>query len=111
MEQTRQVFLGDASLATGFRLAGFEVFPDADIEQLDTLLGELQASRTPAFVVIDKKLGESDSRRLNAVRNEGGRILLTQVPMLTQPEQMHSSIDEHIQQLLGLDGEEHGENP
>jgi vacuolar-type H+-ATPase subunit F/Vma7 len=105
MEQTRQVFLGDASLATGFRLAGFEVFPDADAEQLDALLGQLQASRTPAFVVIDQKLGESDSRRLEEVRHEGGRILLTQVPMLTQPEQMHSSIDDRIQQLLGLDGD------
>ena len=68
MEQTRQVFLGDASLATGFRLAGFEVHPDADAQQLDALLEQLQATRTPAFVVIDQQLAESGSRRLDAVR-------------------------------------------
>lgn len=106
MEKTRQLFLGDASLATGFRLAGFEVYPDADAGELDQLLDRLQAERTPAFVVIDRDLAESGSRRLAEVRREGGRILLTQVPPLTQPEQMHSSIDDRIHQLLGLDGED-----
>lgn len=106
MEQTRQVFLGDAALATGFRLAGFEVFPDADVAQLDALLEQLQADRTPAFVVIDQNLAESDSRRLQSVRLEGGRILLTQVPPLTSPDAMRSSVDDRIQQLLGLDGDE-----
>ncbi len=105
MEPTRQVFLGDASLATGFRLAGFEVYPDADAAQLDQLLGKLLSARTPAFVVIDQQLAESDSQRLEEVRQEGGRILLTQVPPLNHPEQMHSSIDDRIQQLLGLDGD------
>ncbi len=103
MDQTRQLFLGDASLATGFRLAGFEVFPDADAAQLDQLLSELLATRNPAFVVIDQALAASESRRLEEVRREGGRILLTQVPPLTRPEQMHSAIDDRIQQLLGLD--------
>ena len=105
MDQTRQLFLGDASLATGFRLAGFEVFPDADAAQLDQLLGELLSTRNPAFVVIDQALAASDSRRLEQVRREGGRILLTQVPPLNRPEQMHSAIDDRIQQLLGLDGD------
>lgn len=105
MKSTRQLFLGDASLATGFRLAGFEVYPDANAAQLDQLLEKLTASRTPAFIVIDQQLAESDSKRLEGVRREGGRILLTQVPALNQPEQMHSSVDDRIQQLLGIDGD------
>lgn len=105
MENTRQLFLGDASLATGFRLAGFEVFPDADISELERLLEQMQAARTPAFVVIDQGLAESDSRLLQEIRREGGRILLTQVPPLTHPEQMRSSVDDHIQQLLGATGD------
>jgi vacuolar-type H+-ATPase subunit F/Vma7 len=104
MEQTRQLFLGDALLATGFRLAGFEVYPDADVTELEELLGNLQAARTPAFVVIDQKLAESNNERLDEVRHEGGRILITQVPPLSRPEEMHSSIDDHIRQLLGIDG-------
>lgn len=105
MDQTRQLFLGEASLATGFRLAGFEVYPDADAAQLDAMLDHLLTTRTPAFVVIDQRLGESESRLLDQVRHEGGRILLTQVPPLTHPERMHSAIDDRIQQLMGLDGD------
>ncbi|MBT8127530.1 MAG: ATPase [Gammaproteobacteria bacterium] len=102
---TRQIFLGAAPLATGFRLAGFEVYPGADAAQLDRLLDELRASRTPALVVIDQDLAESDSQRLERVRSEGGRILLTQVPPLNRPDEMHSSVDDRIQQLLGMDGD------
>ena len=105
MEPTRQLFLGDALLATGFRLAGFKVYPDANAAQLDQLLDKLLTARTPAFIVIDQKLAESGSKRLEAVRREGGRILLTQVPPLNHPEQMHSSVDDRIQQLLGLEGD------
>lgn len=105
MAATRQLFLGDANLATGFRLAGFEIFPDADIHQVDALLAELLTKRTPAFVVLDQELARQDSKRLRQVRSEGGRILLTQVPRLTEPDNMHSDIDDHIQQLLGLDGD------
>jgi len=105
MEKTRQLFFGDANLATGFRLAGFEVFADAGITQLEQMLTQLRAARTSAFVVIDQHLAESDSRLLEEVRREGGRILLTQVPPLTHPEQMKSSVDDHIQQLLGATGE------
>lgn len=105
MTSTRQLFLGDAELATGFRLAGFEVFPNASIAELDRLLEELISTRAHAFVVVDQALAESDSPRVKQVRSEGGRILLTQVPPLTRPEQMTSSVDDRIQQLLGLDGE------
>ncbi|MCB1923365.1 MAG: V-type ATP synthase subunit F [Gammaproteobacteria bacterium] len=106
MEHTRQVFLGDAALATGFRLAGFEVFPDADVAQMERLLEQLTTTRAHAFVVIDSRLAESDSHQLADVRREGGRILLTQVPPLTHPEAMHSSVDDRIRQLLGLEGDD-----
>jgi vacuolar-type H+-ATPase subunit F/Vma7 len=105
MTETRQLFFGEANLATGFRLAGFEVYPDADITQLEAMLEQLMTTRSSAFVVIDQRLAESDSKRLKQVRSEGGRILLTQVPGLTQSSRMHSAIDDHIQQLLGLDGD------
>lgn len=101
MDGTRQLFLGDAALASGFRLAGFEVFPDAQEQDLDRVLQELQNARTPAFVVIDQVLAASDSRRLQDVRNEGGRILLTEVPSLDAKATRSSIVDQRIQQLLG----------
>ena len=106
MERTRQLFLGDSSLATGFRLAGFEVYPDADVTRLEQILEQLRSTRASAFVVIDQQLAETDSHVLEEVRREGGRILLTQVPALTEPEEMKSSVDNKIRQLLGATGDE-----
>ena len=101
MEQTRLYFLGEAGLANGFRLAGFEVFPDADIQALEHLLQELRENRSPAFVILDYKLAESDSLLLQEIRDEGGRILITQVPPLSHGGQLRSKVDDHISQLLG----------
>jgi len=101
MEQTRLYFLGEAGLANGFRLAGFEVFPDASIQTLERLLLELRENRSPAFVILDYRLAESDSRVLQEVRDEGGRILITQVPPLSHSGRLRSKVDDHISQLLG----------
>lgn len=101
MEPTGLYFLGDSGLANGFRLAGFEVFPDADVPALERLLRELQENRQPAFVIIDYRLAESDSPVLRQVRDEGGRILITQVPPLHHAGDLRSRVDQRINQLLG----------
>lgn len=101
MEPTGLYFLGDAALANGFRLAGFEVYPDADVAAVEHLLRRLIDARSHAFVIVDHRLAESDSKLLEHVRLEGGRILLTQVPPLSSPDAMHSAIDERIALLLG----------
>ena len=101
MEATRLFFLGEAGLANGFRLAGFEVYPNADIETLDRLLSELIDQRQRAFVILDHDLADADSDLLEQVRSEGGRILLTQIPPLNRPDDQHSTIDREIEKLLG----------
>jgi F0F1-type ATP synthase membrane subunit c/vacuolar-type H+-ATPase subunit K len=56
MVATRQLFLGEANLATGFSLAGFEVFPMPTAPNSMHCSNELIAERTHAFVVIDQAL-------------------------------------------------------
>ena len=96
---------GHLGVAAAEEVVAVPVVADAGVAQLDEILEELRNTRAHAFVVIDQQLAESDSQRLAEVRREGGRILLTQVPSLTEPDKMHSSVDNHIQQLLGLDGD------
>jgi vacuolar-type H+-ATPase subunit F/Vma7 len=100
-QSARLIFMGQAALTEGFRLIGFETFPDASAEQLDTVLGELQQSRAPAFLVLDASLSECCSLRLHQVRAEGGRILVTEVPRLREPEEFRNVIDHQIRLLLG----------
>lgn len=100
---SRLYFLGDGALAGGFHLAGFKVFPDADIGTMENLLKELRDARTPALVILGQELAESDSDILQEIQAEGGRILLTQVPPLNRPEELHARIGTHIDQLLAGD--------
>ena len=101
MGTTRLYFLGEAALADGFRLAGFHVFADATEQQLESLLRSLQENRETAFVILDRSLYDSDLEILAELRNEGGRILIAQVPPLQDPSAMHSPVDHRSAQLLG----------
>ena len=97
----RLIFMGEASLTEGFRLIGFEVWPDPTPEQLQNVLEELQSSQARAFLVIDQRLEGACCPALESVRMEGGRILVTSVPPLNEPHRFHSSVDHQIQSLLG----------
>ena len=101
MSDTELHFLGDATLARGFRLAGFEVHPDIDETGMERLLRRLQSARRRAFVILDDRLAASSSEVLAEVRTEGGNILLSQVPPFNQPGALTSPIDERIEQMLG----------
>lgn len=98
---TRLCFLGNAALANGFRLAGFEVYPDAGADTLERLLRELREQRAHAFVILDHDLAGTECKELRETRAEGGRILLTQVPPLNRPDDLRSCVDGPIEQLLG----------
>jgi len=103
MAQTHLYFLGEAALANGFRLAGFQVIADATEEQLDDLLQGMVKKRECAFVILDQTLYNANLPVLQQLRNEGGRILLSQVPPLHNPADIHSPVDSRIAQLLGSD--------
>jgi len=98
---TRLHFLGDRALAEGFALIGFETSPDAGAAQLDKLLGDLLRERENAFVVIDQKLAQAGSRLLPRVYDEGGRIVIVEVPALSDPDGFRLDIDEQVRVLLG----------
>jgi vacuolar-type H+-ATPase subunit F/Vma7 len=98
---TRLLFMGEAALTEGFRLIGFETFPDATEEQLEGVLTDLLSSRERAFLVLDASLSQCCSLRLRQVRSEGGRILVAMVPRLHEPERFRGMIDDQVRVLLG----------
>lgn len=98
---TRMIFMGEAALTDGFRLIGFETLIDPDDNTIDALLGEILASRGQAFVVIDQSLRDSKAKLLEQVRREGGRIVLTEVPSLANPQHFDSHLHSQLSALLG----------
>ncbi len=105
--QTRHIFLGEQNLSVAFSLIGFETRPNADVKQLGALLEELLRDKQRAFVVIEQPLARAGRQVLRGVYDEGGRILVTEVPPLNSPHDFHSPVDEEIGRLLG-DGDLNG---
>lgn len=98
---TRMLFMGSAALTDGFQLIGFETWPDATPEQLEQVLASLVEERQNAFVIVDHDLAARGGRMLERVRREGGRIVVTEIPALNDPDNFSGIIDGRVQNLLG----------
>ena len=101
LKPTRMLFFGDPALTDGFKLIGFETWPEPSVQELDQVLAELVEQKANAFVILDSRLAQQDSPMLRRVRAEGGRIIITEVPPLNEPGDMHSEIDKQARSLLG----------
>jgi len=98
---TRMLFLGEESLADGFRLIGFEAHPDPTPEEVERILRALERNRERAFVVVDDAVMRDGTPVLGQVRREGGRIVVIAVPRLTAPLQLSSDVAQRLTKLFG----------
>lgn len=102
-DRARLVVLGSAGLADGFSLIGAEVHADADPATVETVLEQLARSGDAALVLLETPLAHAGGPWLNRLRNEGGRIVITELPPLTSPQEYAPAVDEVVQALLGPD--------
>lgn len=98
---TRMLFLGDESLADGFRLIGFETFPEPKPAEVEGILRELRKTGSKAFVIVDHTLMEAGIAGLEQVRAEGGRIVVTSVPRLKEPPRLNSDVADRLDAMFG----------
>jgi len=97
----RNIFVGGPALTDGFRLIGFETLTDPDAQQLERLLGELQRERQRALLIIEQSVIGMGSKLLEQIRSEGGRIVLTEVPSLHDPDTFQCELDAQLKKLTG----------
>lgn len=95
------IALGSAPLTEGFSLLGFETLPDATPEVLEELLAELVHTRQKAMLVLEKELARSPGRWLTRVRNEGGRIIVVEIPQLHAPGAYRPPVENLVESILG----------
>jgi vacuolar-type H+-ATPase subunit F/Vma7 len=98
---TRMLFLGADSIADGFRLVGFETYPNPSPEVVDEVFLTLRTSRDRAFVVVDEQVMRSGATNLARVRREGGRIVVVAVPPLAGPVQLQSEVADRLAAMFG----------
>lgn len=98
---TRMLFLGDDSLADGFRLIGFETYANPDPADVDKLFRTLIRNGEKAFVIVDNELMKADIPGLRRVRAEGGRIVIAAVPRLHEAPRLASDVAERLSAMFG----------
>src|SRR5512139_563803 len=101
--RARLVVLGSAGLASGFGLVGAEVHADADAATVEAVLERLAKSGDEALVLLETHLAHSGGHWLNRLRNEGGRIVITELPPLPAPHDYAPAVDEVVRAVLGPD--------
>ncbi|MBV2121895.1 MAG: V-type ATP synthase subunit F [Candidatus Thiodiazotropha taylori] len=97
----RNIFVGSHTLGDGFRLIGFETLTEPDTATLDELLSGLLQQKQRALLIIEQSVNRLESKLLQQIRNEGGRIVLSEVPSLHDSDNFQSELDETLKQLTG----------
>ena len=99
--QARMIALGSAALMEGFALIGFETHIDPAPEDIEKLMQDLLRARQSALVVIEQGLANNPGRHLARAQNDGGRIIITEIPEILLPENYHSRVETLMQDVLG----------
>lgn len=97
----RLIVLGSAELTEGFSLIGAEVHADANAATVETVLEQLANDRTEALVLLETYLAHGDGPWLNRMRNEGSRIVVTELPPLAAPFDYAPAVDALVRNILG----------
>lgn len=98
---TRMIALGSVALTEGFSLIGIETLADATVEQLENLLADLVRNQEKVLVFLEHNLARSQGRWLKHVREQGGRIVIAEVPPLHTPEDYHPQVEDVLHAILG----------
>ncbi|MBI5462743.1 MAG: hypothetical protein HY941_11225 [Gammaproteobacteria bacterium] len=98
---TRMIALGGAALTGGFNLIGFEIVADATPQALEQLLAELFTTRQKALVVVEEELARGSGPWLKRARNEGGRVVVVEVPPLRAPASYRPPVEDLVESILG----------
>ena len=101
---TRMLFLGDESLADGFRLIGFETYPDPEPGLVDQIFTDLIRRGDKAFAIVDEALMRAKIPGLERVRAEGGRVVVAAVPRLREKPRLASDVADRLDTMFGKAG-------
>ena len=97
----RVLAMGHSALMDGFALLGMETWPDAGVEEVDQLLKELLRNKERAMIYLQSDLARADSKMLQMIRNEGGDVLVCEIPDLLSADEYRAPVEQLIARVLG----------
>jgi vacuolar-type H+-ATPase subunit F/Vma7 len=100
--QTRLIIMGSVALTDGFRLLGFEAWPDPTPEQIESLMSQILEGDTRALVELEQQLADCCAcRALERCRVECNRAVVVEIPTLQAPQESHPRIEALLRETLG----------
>lgn len=93
--------MGNSALMDGFALLGMETYPDADVAKVEQVLTQLLRSKERAMLYIQQDLAQSDLPVLKHIRNEGGNILISEIPDILSAHNYQAPVDQLLTRVLG----------
>jgi vacuolar-type H+-ATPase subunit F/Vma7 len=95
------IALGSAALVDAFALVGFEIYPDAGPDTLETVLETLSRQRARALVLLEEDLARSGGPALERARGEDPRIVIVGIPSLDAPGAYRPEVETLVATVLG----------
>ena len=97
----RVLAMGHSALMDGFALLGIETWPDATLQDVEQVLKQLLRSKERAMIYLQSDLAQADNALLQMIRNEGGDILISEIPDLLSAQEYQAPVDQLIARVLG----------
>ncbi|HIJ21808.1 MAG: hypothetical protein HON68_05545 [Gammaproteobacteria bacterium] len=97
----RIIAIGSAALMDGFSLLGIETHADLSVPALEQLLDGIVTDNKRTLIYLEQGGANTELPSLQKIRNEGGNILISELPQLNTPEHRDTSIDALITRVIG----------
>lgn len=97
----RLLAIGNRALMDGFALLGIETHADISIEEIDKILTDLSRKKEKAMIFLQQDLAQAELAVLQQLRNEGGRVLISEIPDILSADEYQASVDQLITRVLG----------
>lgn len=101
--------MGQKALTEGFALLGFETFPDATTDQVESLLMGLLKRPEKALIFLESTLTHKHTAKtpddilpaLARARREAAWVIITEIPPLHSPKEYRPSVETLLARVLG----------
>ena len=93
--------MGSSALMDGFSLLGIKTYADESIDVINAVLADLKRNHERALIFMQQDLIRAQIPMVKQLQNQGGSILICEIPGLQQVESYQPAVEKLIDKVLG----------
>ncbi|MDJ0882211.1 MAG: V-type ATP synthase subunit F [Gammaproteobacteria bacterium] len=95
------VAMGSSALMDGFALLGIQTYADLSLEKINDVLLDVKRKHRRALVFLEQDIINADIPMVNRWRNQGGSMLICEIPALDQLNEFQPEVEQLIARVMG----------